>query len=169
MIVWIIGLSGAGKSTLANEIVAQVRQVQKNVILLDGDMIRDAFNNDLGHTMEDRLANARRICQIGKFLDDQGVNVVCAILSLFPESQLWNRTHLKNYFEIFIDVPMADLLKRDYKGIYRKFQQGEIKNVAGMDIDFPRPKNADLVIENVGSQNMLLTYATEIAQKIIKG
>ena len=47
MVIWIIGLSGAGKTTLANEVVAQVRREQRNVILIDGDMVRDVFGNDL--------------------------------------------------------------------------------------------------------------------------
>jgi adenylylsulfate kinase len=80
MVVWIIGLSGAGKTTLANEVVAQVRRVQRNIILIDGDMVREVFGNDLGHTMEDRRTNARRICQLGKLLDDQGINAVCQLL-----------------------------------------------------------------------------------------
>ena len=169
MVVWIIGLSGAGKTTLANEVVAEVRRVQPNVVLLDGDVIREAFGNDLGHTMEDRFRNAQRICQLGKVLDDQGIHVVCAILSLFPESRSWNRENLKDYYEIFIDTPMEDLIQRDYKGLYRKFENGEISDVAGMDIEFPRPENADLTIKNNNSQEKLLGFARSIAEKIVGG
>ena len=86
MVMGIIGLSGAGKTTLATAIAKKVRQSKKNVVLLDGDVIRDTFGNDLGYTFEDRKQNAERISQLCKFLDDQGINVVCAILSLFPES-----------------------------------------------------------------------------------
>jgi len=166
MVVWLVGLSGAGKTTLANEVVAQVKSVQPNVVLLDGDVIREVFANDLGHTMVDRLTNARRICQLGKFLDDQGINVVCAILSLFPESRSWNRDNLENYYEVFIDTPLEDLVRRDYKGLYKKFKAGEICDVAGMDIEFPRPDNADLTIENDTSKDVLLGFAKSIAEKI---
>ena len=91
MVVWIIGLSGSGKSTLANELVARANEVNGNTILLDGDFVREMFDNDLGHSLADRKKNAARICQLGKFLSDQGLNVVAAILSLFPESRDWNR------------------------------------------------------------------------------
>lgn len=167
MVVWIIGLSGAGKTTLANEVVAQVRRVRRNVVLIDGDMVREAFGNDLGFTMKDRLTNARRICQLGKLLDDQGIHVVCAILSLFPETRKWNRDHLKNYYEVFIDTPMQDLLQRDSKGIYHKFNNGEIRDVAGMDIEFLRPDNADLTINNSDSKEALLDFSKIIAEKIM--
>jgi len=166
MVVWIIGLSGAGKTTLANEVVAQVRRVQRNVVLIDGDVVREVFGNDLGHTMEDRRTNAKRICQLGKLLDDQDINVVCAILSLFPESRSWNRENLKSYYEVFIDAPMQDLVQRDSKDIYRKFNNGEIRDVAGLDIEFPRPDSADLIIDNNNSRETLLSYAKTIAEKI---
>ena len=166
MVVWIIGLSGAGKTTLADEVIAQVRRSQQNVVLIDGDIVREVFGNDLGYTMQDRSMNAKRIGQLGKLLDDQGVNVVCAILSLFPESRVWNREHLKNYYEVFIDTPMQNLIQRDSKGIYSKFNNGEICDVAGMDIEFPRPDNADLIINNINSKEQLLGFAKGIAEKI---
>ena len=96
MVVWIIGLSGAGKSTLASEVVAKLNNNSSNNILIDGDEVRDIFGNDLGYSIEDRLLNANRICQLGKFLDSQGMNVICAILSIFPETREWNRKNIKN-------------------------------------------------------------------------
>jgi len=169
MVVWIIGLSGAGKTTLASEVVAHVRRVQRNVVLIDGDAVREVFGNDLGHSIEDRHANAQRICRLGKLLDDQGINVVCAILSLFPASRTWNREHLKSYYEVFIDTPMQDLVRRDSKGIYSGFDRGEIRDVAGLDITFPRPDKADLIIDNIGSREALLGFAQPIAEIIAGG
>ena len=166
MVVWIIGLSGAGKTTLANEVIEHVRLLQRHIVLIDGDMVRDMFGNDLGHTMEDRLKNAQRICQLGKFLSDQGIHVVCAILSLFPKTRAWNRKNLENYYEVFIDTPMQDLVQRDSKGLYRKFNNGEIHDVAGMDIEFPRPDDADLIINNINSKDALLNFAKSISAKI---
>ena len=118
MVVWLIGLSGSGKTTLANEIVKNINKKNRNTILIDGDMIREIFNNDLGYSMDDRLLNAQRICQLGKLLDKQGVNVVCAILSIFPETRAWNRENIENYYEVYIDTPIEVLIERDSKGLY---------------------------------------------------
>ena len=159
MVVWIIGLSGAGKTTLAKEVVAKIRNTKHNIVLIDGDMIRDVFGNDIGHTLDDRRQNADRICRLCKFFDEQGIHVVCAILSLFPDSRLWNRDNIKNYYEVYIETPIEQLQKRDYKGLYRKFSKGEINNVAGMDIEFIPPDNPDLTIKNNGLLGNLLDHA----------
>ena len=46
-----------------------------------------------------------------------------------------------------MDVPIDVLIDRDSKGIYGKYNRGEISQVAGMDIKFPIPKNADMIIK----------------------
>jgi adenylyl-sulfate kinase len=167
MVIWIIGLSGSGKSTLANEIVSKVNKTYNNkTILIDGDIIRSVFNNDLGYSKEDRFKNAQRICQLGKFLDSQGINVVTAILSIFPENREWNRKNVKNYYEVFIDTPIKDLVNRDTKGFYKKFAKGQIVNVVGLDIPFTKPDKADLIIENTKTKEYLLKYADIIIEKV---
>ena len=148
MVVWLIGLSGSGKTTLANEVVAQANKTTQSTVLLDGDMVREVFGNDLGYSKKDRLINAQRICQLGKFLDGQGVNVVCAILSIFPETRQWNRDNIEDYYEVFIDTPIETLIDRDSKEIYSRYKKGEITDVAGMDIEFPIPKQPNLTIKN---------------------
>jgi adenylylsulfate kinase len=91
--------------------------------------------------------------------------VVCAILSIFPETREWNRENIKNYYEVFIDVPLDILIKRDSKGIYRKYQNGEVVDVVGMDIKFSMPEKSDLVIKNIKSKKELLNYSKLIVEK----
>ena len=85
---------------------------------------------------------------------------------MFPSSQEWCRRNLKSYFEVFIDTPIKTLISRDPKGIYQKFFMGKIKDVAGLDIDFPKPSKSDLVIENTETVEEFLNYAPLIADKI---
>ena len=166
MVIWIIGLSGSGKTTLSQKVVAEARKRGRKVVLLDGDQVRDLFRNDLGHSVSDRRVNADRICRLCGFLDNQEIDVVCAILSLFPESRAWCRENLSSYYEVFIDAPLDQLIERDDKGIYGRFQRGEISDVAGLDLDFPQPKTADLVIMNNSSRQALLQHVDLIVDHL---
>lgn len=147
-VTWIIGLSGAGKTTVAREVVRQLRDDGTHVVQLDGDGLREVWGDDLGHTSADRLVNAWRICRLCKFLDRQGVDVVCAILSLFAETREWNRRELSRYVEVFLDVPMEELKARDPRGLYRAAAEGRASDVAGVDLPFDRPRGSDLVLDN---------------------
>ena len=168
MVIWIIGLSGAGKTTLAKETLKLVKKEISNVVLIDGDMIRDTFSNDLGYSLADRRKNAERISRICKYLDDQNIHVICAILSLFPESREWNRKFINNYYEVFIDASIVQLKKRDYKGLYKRFENGEIKNIAGMDIEFKKPDSPDIIIKNNGLINLLKIKAINLSKIILE-
>ena len=148
MVIWIIGLSGTGKTTLATQVVERVRQMNHKVVLLDGDLIRNLFENDVDHTIEGRRRNANRLSVITKFLADQDIHVVAAVLSIFPEWRRWNRENITNYSEVYLKASMQTLLRRDIKDLYAKALRGEINDVVGVDIPFPEPENPDLVIEN---------------------
>jgi adenylylsulfate kinase-like enzyme len=148
MVVWIMGLSGTGKSTLAGHLVKQLRDAGKTVVLLDGDVIRAVFGNDVDHTIEGRRKNAERLSHLAKLLSDQGVHVVAAVLSIFPEWRKWNRDNIADYAEIYMQASIETLLKRDIKNLYARALKGEITNVVGVDITFPEPENPELIIDN---------------------
>ena len=149
MIIWLIGLSGAGKSTVGRALADAIRNdSDQPVVYLDGDELRDVWGDSLGHTVEARDQNARRISNLCRLLDSNGVTAVATVLSIFPEWLAWNRENFSSYFEVFLDVPMEILEVRDTKGLYAAFAKGETKNVVGKDIPFPRPLNPDLTIDN---------------------
>lgn len=148
MVIWLIGLSGTGKTTLACQVVERIRQMNGKVVLLDGDLIRTLFGNDVDHTIEGRRRNAERLSVLTKYLADQGIHVVAAVLSIFPEWRRWNRENIPDYSEVYLKASMQTLMRRDIKDLYAKATRGEIVNVVGVDLPFPEPENPDLVIEN---------------------
>ena len=166
MVIWITGLSGSGKTTLANALLQEASLERKSLVHLDGDMIREVFGNDLTYSMSDRFKNAKRISNLCKLLDDQGLNVVCSVLSIFPETHDWNRRNIKNYFQVFIDVPINVLQYRDSKGLYKKFINGEATNVVGMDIEYEKPLNSNYEITNGSALEDLLGHAKILVKKL---
>jgi cytidine diphosphoramidate kinase len=146
MIIWLIGMSGSGKTTLARELYRRLKPEHPDLTLLDGDEFREIFGGDVDHTIEGRRKNAERISRFCRVLDEQHINVIAAVLSIFPEWQAWNRSTFSSYYEIFLDVPLSELERRDTKGLYQGARAGRIPNVVGVDIPFPPPANPDLVL-----------------------
>jgi len=150
-VVWITGLSGAGKSTLAHELVARLRAAGEDVVMLDGDELREVFGavttNAQNHGRGGRLALAMQYAHLCRVIATQGLTVVIATISLFREVHAWNRANLPGYFEVYLKVPVEELRRRDPKGIYRRFDAGELTHVAGLDLPIDEPKAADWIVE----------------------
>ena len=98
MVIWLIGLSGAGKTAIGKELSKRLKKMNHPVVFMDGDIFREIMGNDLGHTIEDRKKNADRICRFCECLNQQGIDIVFAILSIFHESRQWNRKNITGYF-----------------------------------------------------------------------
>jgi len=158
MIIWITGLSGAGKSTLASELVLRLRNMGKSTVLLDGDELRMLFvpsaPKDLSHGREMRLALALQYAELCRMLAKQELTVVIATISMFKEIQKWNRVNLPGYFEVFLKVPIDELRRRDPKEIYRRFDAGELTDVAGLDLFVDEPVEADWIEEFTTGRNV---------------
>ncbi len=146
-VVWITGLSGAGKSVLATSLVARLRSIDGAILLLDGDELREIFGaasvNVQDYGREKRMVLAMQYAYLCNILAKQGFTVVIATISLFKEVHAWNRANLQGYFEVYLRVPLEELRRRDPKGIYRRFDAGEINNVAGLDLHIDEPENPD--------------------------
>jgi len=151
--IWITGLSGAGKSTLATEAAIGLRKSGAAVVMLDGDELREVFGavaaNAQNHGREGRLALAMQYAHLCRVIAAQGLTVVIATISLFREVHEWNRANLPGYFEVYLKVPVEELRRRDPKGIYRRFDAGELTHVAGLDLPIDEPEVADWVVEFV--------------------
>ncbi len=147
MVIWVTGLSGAGKTTLCTSILKMLRGQAPEVVLLDGDLVREAFGHDLTHTEKDRVRQVKRLQQISKLLADQGMIVVVAVLYSHPELLQWNRENLRDYFEIFLNVSLQTVFDRDVKGLYALAKAGNMPNVVGLDIPWYAPESPDLVLK----------------------
>jgi adenylylsulfate kinase-like enzyme/phosphohistidine swiveling domain-containing protein len=159
-VFWITGLSGTGKTTMGRELHSRLRAAGHPVIFLDGDVLRAAIAEDLGHSAGNRRLSAMRNARLCRLLAGQGFDVVCATISLFHEVQRWNRENIPGYREIYLRVPLDELRRRDSKGLYAQAQHGDARDVVGLDLPAEAPEAPDLVLDNYGA----LDVATAVDQ-----
>lgn len=148
-VLWLTGLSGAGKSTIANVVEKKLASLQRHTFLLDGDNVRHGLNKDLGFTDADRVENIRRVGEVAKLLTDAGLIVITAFISPFraERSSVRDKIRPGEFFEIFIDTPLADAEARDEKGLYKKARAGQLKNFTGIDSPYEAPESPELRID----------------------
>jgi cytidine diphosphoramidate kinase len=147
-VYWLTGLSGAGKSTVAHLLTHRLRTVGRTVLSLDGDILREIFDRQRDHGRDERFALAMSYGRLCREVSAQGIEVVCATVSMFHEVRRWNREQIPGYMEIYLKVPIEELLRRDPKGLYGAYQRGETSDVVGLDVQAEFPEHPDLVIEN---------------------
>ncbi len=164
MVIWIIGLSSSGKSKIAGLVYKKLKKKKINTVWLDGDKVRNIYNDKLGHTLKDREKNAQRISRLTKYFSDQNINVIASVLSNFPKWQSWNKRNIKNYKQVYLKVSLENLILRDKKNLYKKALKKKRKNVVGIDIKFHEPLNSDLIIDN----NKKTKNFNKIVKKILK-
>ncbi|MFZ4122824.1 MAG: adenylyl-sulfate kinase [Caulobacterales bacterium] len=148
-VVWLTGLSGAGKSTIANLLDQRLHALGKHTVVLDGDNLRHGLSRDLGFSQADRVENVRRISEVAKLMADAGLIVIVALISPFRAERQMAREKMPagEFIEVFVDAPIAEVEKRDTKGLYQKARAGLLKNVTGVDSPYEAPEAPDLRID----------------------
>lgn len=141
-VYWITGLPGSGKTTIGTTLYYKLREVYDNIIILDGDILKQFVGDTVGYTTMDRIARAKKYSNICKILSDQGMWVIICTVAMFDSIREWNRMNIDGYVEVFLDVPLEVLKKRNKKDLYsgadkEMFEQMEL------------PKNPDLVLANI--------------------
>ena len=139
-VYWLTGLSNVGKTTIGNVLYYDLKKKNENVIILDGDIMKDitTVSTSEEYSREGRLIRAKRYSAVSKLLSDQGMNVIVCTISMYDEIRQWNRDNIKGYIEVFIDAPQEILKSRDKKGLYR------------IESDIEYPKYPDIKVINDG-------------------
>ena len=150
-VIWITGLSGAGKTSLAIRLEKKLKNIGVPTILIDGDNIRNFFlenKNENDYNNEARKKMAVKYSQISSLFANQGYCVITSVIGMFKEIYNWNKKNLPGYYEVFLDIPIQVLKQRDSKGIYKKYELGRIRNVAGLDLEIQKPDNPNLHVRD---------------------
>ncbi|WP_296818403.1 sulfate adenylyltransferase subunit CysN [Brevundimonas sp.] len=148
-VLWFTGLSGAGKSTIANLVEKKLHADGRHTYLLDGDNVRHGLNRDLGFTDADRVENIRRVAEVAKLMADAGLIVLTSFISPFRAERRMARDLMPEgeFFEVFVDAPLAVAEERDVKGLYKKARSGQLKNFTGIDSPYEAPEAPEIRID----------------------
>ena len=98
-IYWFTGQPGSGKTTMANWMEAHL--INK-VITIDGDDIRDVFQNK-DYSEEGRRKNIINAQTLAKFLQHKGYNVVVSLVSPYKDQRDKFKAEMgENLIEIYV-------------------------------------------------------------------
>ena len=143
--IWFTGLPSSGKTTIAKEIYNRVKEITNKVEFLDGDSVREYFDNK-DFSKEGRNRHIKQIGFMANLLTKQDALALCTFVSPYREVREFNKRNSPNYLEVFVDCTLAECMKRDVKGLYKKALAGEIKGFTGIDDPYEPPLNPDIIL-----------------------
>ena len=145
--LWFTGLSGAGKTTVSEIVEHELRERERRVEVLDGDIVRTNLSKGLGFGREDRNINVLRIGFVANLLARNGVAVIVSAISPYKEARDQVRRRIIDFVEVFVDAPLEVCAERDVKGLYAKAYSGEIPQFTGVSDPYEPPAAPDLVLK----------------------
>ena len=113
------GLPGSGKTTIALEVEHRLKEMGRNVEILDGDEVRKGLSSDLGFSKEDRQRHARRVTFVAKVLTRNGVIVLVGLISPFRDFRQYAREEIGGFIEVFQDEFQSIKFPIEVKNIRR--------------------------------------------------
>ena len=87
---------------------------------------------------------------------DAGVIIIVAFISPFRKDRDRVRSNLQpgQFVEIYLDCPLEECEKRDYKGLYKRARSGEIQEFTRVSSPYEPPINPELSLRtNVNKVN----------------
>lgn len=148
-VLWFTGLSGSGKSTIANAVEQVLFSKNLQTYSLDGDALRTGLNADLDFSTAARDENLRRVAEVSKLFTNAGIITLAAFISPLKSQRdtIKQIIGTDNFYEIFVDTPIAVCEARDVKGLYAKARAGIIKDFTGVSAPYEAPDSPDLVVK----------------------
>ena len=162
--IWLIGPSASGKSTIAKELYNRIQSKTSKVIILDGDNIRDIFDNKYGYDAISRSKVTKRYIKLVKWLQSFQISSIVSVISPFEKDRLECKESLIGYKQIYLKCSMEKRLLRDKKNLYKPALVGLKKNVIDVDIPFDSSNIDNLIIET--DKDSIVTSVNKIMEGV---
>lgn len=159
ILFWITGFSGSGKTTIGNKIKKDISKIYGPTLMVSGDNIREIFELK-GYEYKDRLKILKTYNKFAKYITNQKINIIFAVVGMVEATRKWNRENIDNYVEIYIKSNIKNITALNKKKLYHKKDPGKI---IGINIRPELPKNADITIINSFNQS-----SEKLAKNLIK-
>ena len=145
--IWFTGLSGSGKSSIAKSLQIELKKVDINSSILDGDILRLGLCSDLTFSINDRKENIRRVSEVAKLFVEAGLTVIVTLITPFQQDRsiVREKFNSKQFIEIYLSTPVEICEKRDPKGLYKKARDGKLTDFTGISSPFEPSTSADLI------------------------
>ena len=164
MIIWITGLPGSGKTTLGRNLKTILEiKVSNNIVILDGDNIRSILPYQISYSNEDRIKLGFFYSKLALLIEQSNCIVICSFLALFHSVQEHTRLKAKDYFEIFLDPSLDELVKINKKGLYSDGSDYMLKQFTKHEF----PKNREVRLNNIVN-GIYKDDLSEIKKKLFK-
>jgi len=150
-VLFLTGLSGSGKSTVARDLRDLLSEYgDRQVSLLDGDLVRSLLSAGLTFSRADRDLNIARIGYVAAEIARHGGIAICAPIAPFAEARDRVREMVSavgDFLLIHVSTPVEVCEARDRKGLYAKARAGLIPNFTGVSDPYEEPADAILSID----------------------
>jgi sulfate adenylyltransferase len=151
LVLFLTGLSGSGKSTVARDLAdVLTERSDRQVSLLDGDLVRQLLSAGLTFSRADRDLNIARIGFVAAEIARHGGIAICAPIAPFASARAQVRQMVSeagDFFLIYVATPVEVCEARDRKGLYAKARAGLIGQFTGVSDPYEEPADAELVID----------------------
>ena len=109
---------------------------------------------------DDREINVKRIGYIANVLSRNGVIALVSAISPYASARsAVRRLHQREFVEVYVDCSLAELIRRDPKGMYAKALSGEIGQFTGISDPYEVPTEPDLTV-HTDQENVAASTAT---------
>lgn len=178
--IWITGLHGCGKNQLAYMLERELFAQGKTVVVFDGKSIRSGLNRELDFSPSDSAEHLRRVAHMCRLLNDQGIITICSFISPNEDvrkqvKEIINGGSLESSLDfdgkqetrfrlVYLNASLDFCKQNDQYGLYQKAENGEIKYMPGIDIQYDIPIQADFKIDASQSLEVdsVLNYLRQI-------
>ena len=101
ILFWVTGLSGSGKTVIAEKIKQKISKYYGPTLIVSGDDLRKIFKFNK-YTATERKVLGKYYCDYAKFITNQKINLIFAVVAMRDSTRHWNKKNIDNYLEIYI-------------------------------------------------------------------